>query len=115
MPKFVDSISMWSNPIKINKVVTDEVNDSTDSDMHRVRYLVTDKHVYTVSNPKSISMDVVPTNKPTYFTYSRRVLKPTSTKLERDYFEAVRSRKLFSYTSYNKVKFGKLVKHADLR
>lgn len=115
MPKFVDSISMWRTPIKIDKIVTDEANGSTDSNIHRVRYLVTDKHVYTVSHPKSIATDVVPTTKPTYFTYSRRVLKPTATKLEREYFEAVKSRKLFSYDNYNKIKFGKLVKHAHLR
>ena len=112
MPKFVDSISMWHSPIKIDKIVTDETNDSN---MHRVRYLVTDKHVYTVTNPKSIATAVVPTKKSTYFTYSRRVLKPTATKLEREYFEAVKSRKLFSYDNYNKIKFGKLVKHVHLR
>jgi hypothetical protein len=112
----VASISTWHAPVKVDKIVSDEVNGSNGSGMQRVRYIVTDNHVYAIHNSKSIVTKTVHTKKPTYFTYVYRGLKPNATRLEREYFKAAKSGNRNILVNHNnKIKFGKLVKHADLR
>ena len=109
--KIMDSISTWSKPVKVKKLVSDEVNTDTVSNSSKLRYVVTDNHVYTLRYHNSVITDFKLTSKPTYMTYQYRVLKPNATKFERQYFKFL-SNSIITLRA-GQIKFGKLVKYVN--
>lgn len=107
--RIINSMSSWTAPVKVNKLITDEVNTAGDFDSAKVKYVLTDHHVYTLRHRNLISKRVVMTSKPTYVTYQHRVLKSNTTKFERQYFKTVQSGNVKTHGV--QVKFGKLVNH----
>jgi predicted membrane protein len=109
--KIMDSISTWSKPVKIKKLVNDEANTDTVPNSSKLRYVVTDNHVYTLRHHNSVITDVKMTSKPTYMTYQYRVLKPSATKFERQYFKFA-SKSIITLRA-GQIKLSKIVTYVD--
>lgn len=107
----MDSISTWSKPVKIKKLVNDEANTDTVPNSSKLRYVVTDNHVYTLRHHNSVITDVKMTSKPTYMTYQYRVLKPSATKFERQYFKFA-SKSIITLRA-GQIKLSKIVTYVD--